>query len=57
MGVLDSGGDGVSRQAFPLAGSGVQAGVTMRFQYWFRDPAAGGSGHNLTDALAMTFVP
>jgi len=44
----------------PPAGSGpgqVTAGSTWNFQYWFRDPAAGGTGFNLSDGLALQFAP
>ena len=30
-------------------------GATVRYQYWFRDPAAGGSQSNLTDGLRITW--
>jgi len=33
----------------------VQSGETWNFQFWFRDPAFGGAGFNLTDGLAVTF--
>ncbi|MFT7668749.1 MAG: hypothetical protein ACI8X5_001448 [Planctomycetota bacterium] len=32
-------------------------GSTMNFQYWYRDPNAGGAGFNLTDGLSVTFCP
>jgi hypothetical protein len=28
-----------------------------RFQYWYRNPAGGGAGFNLSDALRVTFCP
>jgi len=34
-----------------------QAGATWKFQAWFRDPAAGGAGFNLSDGLSVTFTP
>ena len=37
--------------------SQISAGQTWRFQFWYRDPAAGGSGFNLTDGLEVTFCP
>ncbi len=38
------------------AGPGaIQAGETWNFQYWYRDPAAGGTGFNLSDALSVPF--
>ncbi len=30
---------------------------TWYFQYWFRDPAGGGTGSNLTDAVRVRFCP
>ena len=43
----------------PPAGSGqgaIAPGSTWKFQYWFRDPLGpGGSGHNLSDGLSVTF--
>jgi len=42
------------------AGSGPNAitpGSTWRFQYWYRDPAAGGAAFNLSNATAVTFLP
>ncbi len=38
----------------PLVGS-VVAGETLHFQFWYRDPAAGGTGFNMSDALAIKF--
>lgn len=35
----------------------IAEGLTWNFQLWYRDPAAGGAGSNLTDALAVTFRP
>lgn len=40
------------------AGYGQIAGFTQwNFQFWYRDPAAGLSGFNLSDALTVTFCP
>lgn len=42
----------------PPAGSGagqIHAGSTWSFQLWYRDPAAGGAGFNLSDGLTATF--
>ena len=44
----------------PPASSGagqIQAGSTFYFQLWYRDPAAGGSAFNTSDALRATFRP
>jgi len=35
----------------------ITAGSLWRFQYWYRNPAAGGAGFNLSDGLAVTFCP
>ncbi|MCA8981704.1 MAG: hypothetical protein H6831_03640 [Planctomycetes bacterium] len=35
----------------------VTAGSTWYFQYWFRDPAAGGAGFNTSRALEVEFTP
>ncbi len=41
--------------SLPPGGGQVTAGSTWNFQFWYRDPVAGGSGSNLTDALEATF--
>jgi hypothetical protein len=44
----------------PPASSGpgqIQPASTWNFQYWYRDPSAGGAGFNLSNALAVTFCP
>lgn len=44
----------------PPVGSGpgqILPGVLQLFQFWYRDPAAGGARFNLTDALAVHFCP
>jgi len=33
----------------------VEPGETWRFQFWYRDPAAGGAGFNLSDGLSVNF--
>jgi hypothetical protein len=35
----------------------ITAGSTWNFQFWYRDPAAGGAGFNLTNGLSATFCP
>jgi hypothetical protein len=35
----------------------VAAGDTQNFQCWYRDPAAGGGGFNLSNATSITFCP
>ena len=40
------------------AGPGqVQPGDIRHFQFWYRDPAFGGAGFNLSDGLTVTFCP
>ncbi len=44
----------------PPASSGpgaITAGSRWYFQLWYRDPAAGGAGYNLSDGLDVTFCP
>jgi len=38
-----------------LSTSSIQSGETWEFQFWYRDPAFGGTGFNLSDALEVTF--
>ena len=35
----------------------INPGSTWSFQFWYRDPDAGGSGFNLSDGLRVTFGP
>jgi len=35
----------------------ITAGQTVKFQAWFRDPAGGGLGFDLSDGLSITFAP
>ena len=32
-------------------------GMEFNFQFWFRDPAGGGSNFNLSDGLNVVFCP
>ena len=41
----------------PTAFSQCTPGSTWYFQFWFRDPAAGGSRFNLSDGLQVSFAP
>jgi len=41
----------------PNASGEITGGSTWKFQFWYRDTAAGGSGFNLSDALSVTFLP
>jgi len=35
----------------------ILSGSTWNFQLWYRDPAGGGSGFNLSDGITATFCP
>ena len=41
----------------PSPAGQITAGSTWFFQFWYRDPAAGASGFNLSNALGATFCP
>ncbi len=43
----------------PFSSGSTQAivGDTRYFQFWYRDPAAGGAGYNLTNGLTVTYCP
>jgi len=46
----------VDYNALPPGGS-IAPGQTWNFQLWFRNPAGGGSGFNLSDGLRIQFCP
>lgn len=46
----------VDNQSPPAQGK-LLPGTTWNFQFWFRDPNAGGAQFNLSDGLAATFCP
>jgi len=53
-------GDGTATRRVDLAAPPVPAGAILpgsawSFQYWFRDPSAGGAGFNLSDAVEVIF--
>lgn len=55
-------GAGVASRALdntapPHAAGLISAGDTWTFQFWYRDPAGGGAGFNLSDAHVVTFTP
>ncbi len=59
---MNSGSSGTYTRAVDLpspttGGSVINPGSTWYFQYWYRDPQAGGANFNLTDALGGTFCP
>jgi len=35
----------------------IEVGDTFNFQFWYRDPTAGGPAFNLSDAVEITFYP
>ena len=41
----------------PQAAGQITADSTWYFQFWYRDPVAGGAYFNLSDALEITFCP
>jgi len=41
----------------PHGSGAILAGSTWRFQFWYRDPAAGGWGFNVSDGLEVPFCP
>jgi hypothetical protein len=41
----------------PTASGQITPGTEWYFQFWFRDPPAGGSYYNLTDGLRVPFCP
>ncbi len=58
--VIDGGGMAIEALdlANPPQPSGrILAGTQWSFQFWYRDPAAGGTGSNLSDALRVGFCP
>ena len=50
----DAFGDAV-QAIFPGSFPGFGPGATRYFQFWFRDPSAGGSQFNLSDGLCVPF--
>jgi uncharacterized protein (TIGR03790 family) len=59
-GALSTDGAGNASQpvdygAPPLLAAEITVGSTWSFQFWYRDPGAGGAGSNTTDAFEATF--
>lgn len=55
--VMASGGvamRAINYSALPPSGP-IQAGDLRNFQFWYRNPAGGGAGFNLSDGLSITF--
>ena len=44
-------------EAPPEPAGTIDPGSTWNFQFWYRDPAFGGAGFNLSDALEVSFCP
>ena len=40
-----------------IGGLHIAPGITRHFQCWYRDPAGGPIGFNLSDGLSITFTP
>ena len=62
LGVVAAGGGGelsapLDVTAPPTPAAQITAGSTWYFQAWFRDPAGGGAGFNLSDGLEVTWLP
>lgn len=55
--VTESGGELVQSVDFTLYGAFIGAFTPCHFQCWYRDPAAGGSGFNLSDGLTIHWTP
>ncbi len=47
----------LSAPPFDSGPGAAVVGTTRGFQFWYRDPAAGGAGFNLSDALQVTWCP
>ncbi len=59
MPVIQADGLGTASQLFdlssaPLAGA-VVSGVTWNFQFWYRDPVAGGAGFDFSQAVQISW--
>ena len=55
--ILGMGGQFEFTVDFGSTGAELAALGTVNFQCWYRDPAAGGSGFNLSDGLEIVFLP
>ncbi|MFT5154531.1 MAG: hypothetical protein ACI841_004539, partial [Planctomycetota bacterium] len=59
--IVTTNGSGEASYALDLGNlpgaASIGAGDTVKFQFWFRDPAGGGPAFNLTDGLSATFCP
>lgn len=59
LSVVNTGASGSAASTLNLQDPiyGISGGVTKKFQFWVRDPAAGGANFNLSDALSIQFCP
>lgn len=61
LGVQSASAGGVMTRLLDIpnlpAPGAVTPGVTKKFQCWYRNPAAGGAGFNLSNGLSATFCP
>jgi hypothetical protein len=64
LGLIHADGAGIASQQLrfdlPPANGGpgeIEPGSVWNFQFWYRDPAGGGSNFNLSDGLRVTFCP
>ncbi len=57
--ITQAGPDGVATYPVDLGSAPalgvISSGVTMNFQFWYRDTAAGGTGFNVSDAVQVAF--
>jgi len=57
LGVMQANTFGDAVHDLNLTGTQIDAGETWIFQYWYRNPAGGGAGFNLSDAIGVPFCP
>lgn len=55
LGIIQADPSGNAVWNMNFVGTPVQLGQTWYFQYWYRNPAGGGAGFNLSNALRATF--
>jgi len=55
--VTTTGTNGAAFFPLDLTTAGIAPLDVRNFQYWYRDPAAGGTGFNLSDGLSVEFCP
>lgn len=56
VGIFGEAADTLDLNALPISAQ-IHAGDTRRFQFWYRNPAGGGAGFNLSDLLNVRFCP